>query len=117
MESWEIVQTNLWPFIGFGVVAVVISQIGAVACGFGVIITLPIGYCIIAVAYREVCCGVVTEEAAPAYADRDEVEILVETPDAANRPPTKEFDVDERDAEGDTGIDGVEDISGTKKDE
>ena len=54
MESFEIVKTNFWPFLGLSVIAGIIGSIGAIACGIGVVVTVPIQACILTVAYREV---------------------------------------------------------------
>ena len=53
-ESINIVKTNFWPFFGLSAVAGIIGSIGAIACGIGVVLTIPIQGCILAVAYREV---------------------------------------------------------------
>ncbi len=53
-ESINIVKTNFWPFFGFSAVAGIIGSIGAIACGIGVVFTIPIQGCMLAVAYREV---------------------------------------------------------------
>jgi uncharacterized membrane protein len=58
MESLNIVKTNFWPFLGLSVVAGLIGGLGGIACGVGVIFTIPIQFCILAVAYREVFDGV-----------------------------------------------------------
>ena len=58
MESINIVKTNFWPFLGLSIVAGLIGQLGSIACGIGIIFTLPIQFCILAVAYREVFDGV-----------------------------------------------------------
>ena len=58
MESFNIVKTNFWPFLGFAVVASILGSIGAVACGIGMAITAPIQACILTVAYRDVFSGV-----------------------------------------------------------
>lgn len=58
MTSIEKVKSNLWPFIGFGALAALIGGLGAIACGIGVFLTMPIQTCILAVAYREVFGGV-----------------------------------------------------------
>ena len=47
-------KTNIWPFVGLGILVSIISAIGAVACGIGVIVTLPISVCIMAVVYRDI---------------------------------------------------------------
>ena len=57
MESVNVVKSNFWPFLGFGLVAHVIGSIGMVVCCIGVFITLPICTCILAVAYRDVFSG------------------------------------------------------------
>jgi hypothetical protein len=54
MESINIVKTNFWPFFGLSAVAGIIGSLGAIACGIGVVFTIPIQGCILAVAYREV---------------------------------------------------------------
>jgi len=52
LASINLVKTNFFPFAGLMIVAGVLGYIGALACGIGLIITMPIGACIIAVAYR-----------------------------------------------------------------
>lgn len=54
MASIEMVRSNLWPFIGFGVLASLIGSIGVVACFIGLIFTLPFMFCAVTVAFREV---------------------------------------------------------------
>ncbi len=54
MLSFNVVKPNFFPFLGLLVVAVLISEVGTIACGIGVIVTMPIGFCILAVAYRNV---------------------------------------------------------------
>jgi uncharacterized membrane protein len=54
VESVNKVKTNFWPFLGFSIVAGIIGSIGAIACGIGVALTLPIQACILTTAYREV---------------------------------------------------------------
>lgn len=53
VASFNMVKQNFWPFLGFSVVSNLIGSIGAVACGIGVVFTLPIQVCILAVAYRD----------------------------------------------------------------
>ena len=57
MESINIVKANFWPFFGFSAVAGIIGSLGAIACGIGVVFTIPIQGCILAVAYREIFDG------------------------------------------------------------
>ena len=54
MESFTLVKTNFWPFLGLSVVASIIGSIGAIACGIGMAVTAPIQVCILTVAYRDV---------------------------------------------------------------
>jgi len=54
LESFNKVKPNFWPFLGFAVVSNLIGSIGAIACGIGVVFTLPIQACILTVAYRDV---------------------------------------------------------------
>ena len=63
MESFNKVKTNFWPFLGLAVVSGIIGNIGAIACGIGVVITFPIQVCILTVAFRDVFNGV--ESVAP----------------------------------------------------
>ncbi len=53
MESFNVVKTNFWPFLGLTVVAGIIGSVGLVLCGIGVVLTAPIYGCIVTVAYRE----------------------------------------------------------------
>jgi hypothetical protein len=54
MASIDMVRTNFWPFLGLGLLAGIIGSIGAILCGIGVILTMPIQVCILTVAYRRV---------------------------------------------------------------
>ena len=53
-DSINTVKANFWPFFGLSVVAGFIGSVGAIAFGIGVVFTVPIQGCILAVAYREV---------------------------------------------------------------
>jgi uncharacterized membrane protein len=57
VASFNMVKQNFWPFLGFSVVSNLIGSIGAIACGIGVVFTLPIQVCILTVAYREIFNG------------------------------------------------------------
>jgi hypothetical protein len=57
VASFNMVKRNFWPFLGFSIVSNLIGSIGAVACGIGVVFTLPIQVCILTVAYREIFDG------------------------------------------------------------
>ena len=53
-KSIHTVKTNFWPFLGLSVIASVIGSIGAIALGIGIVLTIPIQVCILAVAYQEI---------------------------------------------------------------
>jgi len=57
IESFNKVKPNFWPFLGFAIVSNLIGGIGAIACGIGVVFTLPIQACILTVAYRDLFGG------------------------------------------------------------
>jgi hypothetical protein len=52
--SIQTVKANFWPFFGLAAIASIIGSIGALAFGIGVVLTIPIQICILAVAYQEV---------------------------------------------------------------
>lgn len=52
MASINLVKLNFLPFAGLLIIAKVLGSIGLIACGIGVVITLPITFCILVVAYR-----------------------------------------------------------------
>jgi len=54
IESILTVKTNFWPFLGLSTVASIIGSLGAIAFGIGIVLTIPIQVCILAVAYRDV---------------------------------------------------------------
>jgi hypothetical protein len=53
MLSVQTVKAQFWPLLGFMVVAGLIGGIGAILCGVGIIITMPITGLMMAIAYRE----------------------------------------------------------------
>ncbi len=53
-SSFETVQKSFFPFLGLFFVASLLSSLGVIACGIGVVVTLPILCCILGVAYRDV---------------------------------------------------------------
>jgi hypothetical protein len=57
VESFNVVKTNFWPFLGLSFIAGIIGSLGAILCGIGIVLTLPIYYCIITAAFREVFSG------------------------------------------------------------
>ena len=54
LKSIQTVKTNFWPFLGLSTVASIIGSLGAIAFGIGIVLTIPIQACILAVAYRDV---------------------------------------------------------------
>ena len=54
MESIQTVKTNFWPFLGLSTVASIIGSLGSIALGIGIVLTIPIQACILAVAYQDV---------------------------------------------------------------
>ena len=54
LESINTVKANFWPFFAVAAVAGIIGSIGVIAFGIGVVFTIPIQGCILAVAYRDV---------------------------------------------------------------
>jgi uncharacterized membrane protein len=71
VESFNKVKPYFWPFLGFSVVTSIIGSIGAIACGIGVIFTLPIQACILTVAYRDVFGGNEPEASADKNSEED----------------------------------------------
>jgi uncharacterized membrane protein len=53
-ESINTVKTNFWPFLGLSTIASIIGSIGAIAFGIGIVLTIPIQACILAVAYQDI---------------------------------------------------------------
>ena len=51
-QSMEAVKQNYLPLLALFLVGGIVSGLGAILCGIGVIVTAPIGACVIAVAYR-----------------------------------------------------------------
>jgi len=54
VESFNRVKANFWPFLGLSFIASIIGSLGAIFCGIGLFLTLPIYYCIMTAAYRAV---------------------------------------------------------------
>ncbi len=60
-SAFELLKTNLWMLVAYGVLASIASSVGALACGVGVIVTMPIYFVLMAVAYRQ-CTSETAEE-------------------------------------------------------
>jgi hypothetical protein len=54
MGSWSAVKDNFHVFLVFHLMAVGVGLAGVIACGIGVVASMPLYYCLMAVAYREV---------------------------------------------------------------
>jgi uncharacterized membrane protein len=54
LRSLEILKMNFWPMLGYACLAGVLSSAGSIACGIGVIVTMPLGTLAMAVAYRDI---------------------------------------------------------------
>ena len=52
--SIQTVKTNFWPFFGLAAIASIIGSVGALAFGIGLVLTIPIQICILAIAYQEI---------------------------------------------------------------
>jgi hypothetical protein len=55
-RSIKTVKTNFWPFFGLSAIAGIIGSMGAIVFGVGLVLTIPIQACILAVAYQEIFC-------------------------------------------------------------
>lgn len=53
-ESIQTVKTNFWWFLLLSVIASIIGSIGAIVFGIGIVLTIPIQVCILAVAYEDI---------------------------------------------------------------
>ncbi len=52
-KSYEVVKSNFWIFLGLNIVAQVVSSLGVIACIMGIIVSMPMYYCAVAVVYRD----------------------------------------------------------------
>ncbi len=52
--SFAMVQPSFFPFLGLFFVTGILGQIGSIACGVGIVLTMPLYYTILGVAYRDV---------------------------------------------------------------
>jgi len=51
MTWWDLFKTNWGPLLGFYILALIIGGIGILACGIGLVVTIPIYLCIMGMAY------------------------------------------------------------------
>lgn len=90
----EMLKKDLWPLIGFAALASILSGVGAIACGIGVIFTMPMFYIMLAVAYRACSAdtpaeAVLVEEPTVPEPPSVPAEPVAETP-AEEPPPSEE---------------------------
>lgn len=52
--SWKIAKKNFWMILVFSLVVGVISELGIIACGIGVLFTAPIGICIKYISFKDI---------------------------------------------------------------
>ena len=53
-KSIDTVKTNFWPFFALAAIASIIGSLGALAFVIGIVLTVPIQICILAIAYQEI---------------------------------------------------------------
>jgi hypothetical protein len=87
-ESIEIVKVSFWPFLGLYLVASLLGQLGMVLCGIGLFLTLPLTFCILGVAYRDVYTG--GEAEVQPLADDTNAPTSAETQSAAESPAAED---------------------------
>ncbi len=79
-SAFELLKKDLWMLIAYGILASLAAGVGALACGIGIILTMPILYVLMAVAYRH-CAVTGSEESsvdAPVEMDVKTAEPVVE---------------------------------------
>ncbi len=52
--SRQLIHKNWWEVFGFVIVTTLIGASGALLCGFGIVFTLPLMYCMIYVAFEDI---------------------------------------------------------------
>ena len=52
--SMDMVKKNFLPFAGLMLLASLMGYAGILACGIGVIVTMPLTFCVLAAAYRDI---------------------------------------------------------------
>ena len=62
---------RFWSVVLVSLVAGLIGGLGAIACGFGLLVTLPFAYCMIAAAYEEAYSDAATDAGTPAIEASD----------------------------------------------
>jgi hypothetical protein len=54
MASMKVVHRNFWPTLGWILVVGIISSVGQIACGIGMLVTMPWAMCMMVAAYRDI---------------------------------------------------------------
>lgn len=70
-ESIQTVKTNFWWFLLLSVIASIIGSIGAIVFGIGIVLTIPIQVCILAVAYQDIF-GATGQSSTPEFTSSEE---------------------------------------------
>jgi uncharacterized membrane protein len=70
-ESIQTVKTNFWWFLTLSTVASIIGSIGAIVLGIGIVLTIPIQVCILAVAYQDIF-GATGQSSTPEFTSSEE---------------------------------------------
>lgn len=91
MKSMDIVKPDFWPLLGFFVVASLIGGAGSAICGIGAIVTMPIAWCMYAIAYRELTTGSdAPPDDTPGPEPSPTTEPVAEAPEPVAAPPATE---------------------------
>ncbi len=61
-SAFEMLKANFWPLIGYTAIAQILGNMGAIACGIGVVFTMPMFFLMLATAYRSCSASAPTEE-------------------------------------------------------
>ncbi len=62
--SRKIITKNWWPFLGFLLVLGLINIVGILACGIGILVTIPATMCMIYCAFEDIVGGAIREHEA-----------------------------------------------------
>lgn len=100
-SAFDLLKKDLWILVAYGILASLASSVGALACGFGVIVTIPIYYVLMAVAYRQCTSSAPAEIVldVPAEVEVKEAEPVAEEPPAEPETPSEEEPPEEPKAE------------------
>lgn len=86
-ESFAMVRDSFLPFLGLVTVAGLIADAGMLLCGIGMFFTIPVFFCVMAVAYRETLAQLAGPPAEEAEVAPEET-VSPEEVDEPNAPPS-----------------------------